>query len=58
MDGYGQMHYYTGGVGENGPSYNSYDESFSTGGFAQGAHGTERSSIWHGYTPAGPKSGY
>ena len=54
----GQLHLYDGGVGDNGPTYNNYNNSFSTGGFAQGSHGTERSPIWSNTTPTGPRPGY
>ena len=54
----GQVHLYTGAVGQNGPTYNDYNNSFSTGGFAQGPHGTETSGIWSGTPPTGPRPGY
>ena len=54
----GQVHLYTGAVGQNGPTYNDYNNSFSTGGFSQGAYGTEVSPIFTGTTPTGPRPGY
>lgn len=54
----GQVHLYTGGVGDNGPTYNNYPNSFSTGGFAEGSHGTQVSPIFSGMAPTGPRPGY
>jgi hypothetical protein len=54
----GQVHLYTGAVGQNGPTYNSYDGSFSTGGFAEGSHNTEVSPIFNNTVPTGPRPGY
>jgi hypothetical protein len=58
QDGYGQVHFYDGGVGENGPTYNSYGQSF--GGPGQGGYyANARKDAWHAYNfMQGPSNGY
>lgn len=59
MDSYGQVHFATAGNGQNGPTYNTYDQSFSNMPGPQGGYGPTRFNPWHGYNfQNGPSNGY